>query len=110
MSDQTHSPYAIDTALVGFDLQELIQLPLKSPRVRFRDLAVTDDDLRQRLLEAVDRVLRNGQLIMGADVLELERKIAGYCGTSHCVSVASGTSALFIALAARGNPRRFRGQ
>lgn len=102
MTEAYSSAYAIDTMLPDFDIDELVQPPLTNPRVRFRNLAVTDDALRNKLLAAVDRVLRNGQLVMGADVIELEHRVAEYCGTSHCVSVASGTSALFVALAALG--------
>ncbi len=94
--------YALSQGIPGFDPEECVQAPLKNPKVRFRKLAVEDDALRARLLEAVDRVLRSGQLIMGQEVLEFERRIAEACGRRQGVGVASGTSALFLALAAHG--------
>lgn len=89
-------------SLPGVSRAELLQSPLSAPRVRFRDLAVSDDALRHRLLEAVDRVLREGKLLMGPDVEALERRVADYCGTRHCVGVSSGTDAVFLALTGLG--------
>jgi dTDP-4-amino-4,6-dideoxygalactose transaminase len=84
------------------DLSELLQPPLRDPKVRFRDLAVTDADLRARLLAAVDEVLRDGRLLMGPAVEKWERLIADYCGAAYCVGVSSGTDAIYLALRALG--------
>jgi UDP-2-acetamido-2-deoxy-ribo-hexuluronate aminotransferase len=48
----------------------------------------------------IKRVLDHGQYIMGPEVAELEEKLATYSGSRYCVSVASGTEALLIALMA----------
>jgi UDP-2-acetamido-2-deoxy-ribo-hexuluronate aminotransferase len=50
----------------------------------------------------IARVLEHGQYVMGPEVSELEKVLAGYCGTKHCVAVSSGTDALLIALMALG--------
>ena len=71
-----------------------------SKRVRFRDLSVTDPAQKARLLEAVDIVLTHGQLLLGPEVDRFEQAIAQRCGTKHCVGVASGTDALYVALRA----------
>ncbi|MBU5636088.1 DegT/DnrJ/EryC1/StrS family aminotransferase [Geomonas sp. Red69] len=55
-------------------------------------------ELERRMRE----VLAHGQYIMGPEVAELEEKLAGYAGTRHCVTVASGTDALLVALMALG--------
>jgi UDP-2-acetamido-2-deoxy-ribo-hexuluronate aminotransferase len=47
-------------------------------------------------------VLEHGQYIMGPEVAELETLLAAYVGVRHCVSVASGTVSLEIALRALG--------
>ncbi|MEP0338259.1 MAG: DegT/DnrJ/EryC1/StrS family aminotransferase [Alphaproteobacteria bacterium] len=91
--------YVIENVLPDFDLNELVQPPLEDPKVRFRNLAIDDPVLRARLLDAVDDALRNGQLVMGAQVEQLEHRIASYCGVPHCVGVGSGTSAVYITLA-----------
>ena len=70
--------------------------------VRFIDLQAQ----YARIGEAVERrvldVLRGGQYILGPEVTELESKLAQFAGVRHCVSCASGTDALQIALMAQG--------
>ncbi len=70
--------------------------------VRFRDLRVTDPVRKSELLDAVDRVLTHGRLLMGDEVEIFERAVAESCGTAYCVGVSSGTDALYMALRASG--------
>jgi UDP-2-acetamido-2-deoxy-ribo-hexuluronate aminotransferase len=60
----------------------------------------------RRIKPSVDariaRVLEHGAYVMGPEVAELEQALARWCGTRHCVSVASGTDALLISLMALG--------
>jgi dTDP-4-amino-4,6-dideoxygalactose transaminase len=79
---------------------ELLRPSLRDPKVRYRDLAVDDDEFRGRLVAAVDDVLRDGRLLMGPAVEQWERLIAEYCGARHCVGVSSGTDAIYLALRA----------
>lgn len=67
-------------------------------KVPFRDLRVSDPDQKARLLEAVDRVLTHGRLLMGPEVEVFEQKIARFCGMRYCVGMSSGTDALYLAL------------
>src|SRR5262245_16925366 len=83
-------------------LAELLHPSLRSPKVRYRDLAVDDPELRHRLLAAVDDVLRDGRLLMGPAVEQWERLIADYCGARFCIGVSSGTDAIYLALRACG--------
>jgi len=46
--------------------------------------------------------LASGWYILGKQVAEFERQFADYCGTGHCVGVASGLDALILALKAFG--------
>jgi UDP-2-acetamido-2-deoxy-ribo-hexuluronate aminotransferase len=48
------------------------------------------------------RVFEHGQFIMGPEVAELEQALADYVGVRHCITVASGTDSLEIALRALG--------
>ena len=59
-------------------------------------------DNRDAILEAVDRVFRSGQLILGPRVTEFETAFAAYCGVSHGVGVDNGTNALMLSLKALG--------
>ena len=45
-------------------------------------------------------MLEHGQYIMGPEVEELEERLARYTGARHCITCASGTEALLIALMA----------
>jgi dTDP-4-amino-4,6-dideoxygalactose transaminase len=58
--------------------------------------------LRGELSAAFERLLGSSGFILGAEVEGFEAEFAAYCGTRHCVGVASGTAALAIALEAAG--------
>ncbi|MEO5696232.1 MAG: DegT/DnrJ/EryC1/StrS family aminotransferase, partial [Burkholderiaceae bacterium] len=66
----------------------------------FIDLKSQYAALKDRIAERMQRVLDHGQYIMGPEVAELELALAEYTGAKHCVTVASGTEALLIALMA----------
>lgn len=51
---------------------------------------------------AILDVVASGAYVMGPAVVELERMLADYVGTRHCLSCASGTDALTLALKAWG--------
>ncbi|QNT70141.1 DegT/DnrJ/EryC1/StrS family aminotransferase [Defluviicoccus vanus] len=50
----------------------------------------------------IHRVIEHACFIMGPEVVELEVALASYVGVKHCISVASGTTGLEIALRALG--------
>lgn len=66
------------------------------------DLARHTQPLQTALNAAVERVLHSGWFVLGPEVRAFEEEFAGYCGTSHCVSLANGTDALELALRALG--------
>jgi UDP-2-acetamido-2-deoxy-ribo-hexuluronate aminotransferase len=76
------------------DLRGLMQ-PLD-----FIDLKSQYAVLRETINARIQRVLDHGQYIMGPEVQEMERALAEFSGARHCISVASGTEALLIALMA----------
>ena len=60
-------------------------------------LAVEDE-----VHEAIARVLRSGQFVLGPEVSAFEAEFAAYCESNHGIGVNSGTSALHLALLACG--------
>src|SRR5688572_16388771 len=68
----------------------------------FVDLKTLYRELKESIDARIQRVLDHGQYIMGPEVRELEQKLEAYTGARHCVTVASGTEALLIALMALG--------
>ncbi|MBF8259435.1 MAG: putative aminotransferase, StrS family [Actinobacteria bacterium] len=57
---------------------------------------------KEKIDEAVARVLDSGWYILGSEVKGFEHEFAAYVGASHAVGVASGTDALCLALRACG--------
>ena len=74
--------------------------PETLPPLQFIDLKTQYGVLRETINARIQRVLDHGQYIMGPEVKELEDKLAAYTGAKHCITVASGTEALLIALMA----------
>jgi UDP-2-acetamido-2-deoxy-ribo-hexuluronate aminotransferase len=68
----------------------------------FIDLKTQYQRSRIGINERIQAVLDHGQYIMGPEVAELEARLAAYTGARHCITVASGTEALLIALMALG--------
>jgi UDP-2-acetamido-2-deoxy-ribo-hexuluronate aminotransferase len=68
--------------------------------MQFIDLKSQYWALKPAIAERIQRVLDHGQYIMGPEVAELEGRLAAYTGSQHCITVASGTEALLIALMA----------
>jgi dTDP-4-amino-4,6-dideoxygalactose transaminase len=71
-------------------------------RVPMLDLQRQYDQIGPYVLEAVGRVCASQHYILGAEVEGLERSLADYCGARDAVGCASGTDALWLALAAVG--------
>lgn len=70
--------------------------------IQFIDLKAQYQALKPSIDARIQAVLDHGQYIMGPEVAELEGKLATYTGSKHCITVASGTEALLIALMALG--------
>ena len=68
--------------------------------IPFLDLKRVNARDRDRLLEAMTRVLDSGWYILGQEVREFERRYAQYCGVPHAIGVANGMDALTLVLRA----------
>jgi dTDP-4-amino-4,6-dideoxygalactose transaminase len=75
---------------------------MQTDKIQFVDLQAQYQNIKAEVDAAVSRVLTRGDFILGEDVLLFEREFATYCKAQHCVSVASGTEALHLALRACG--------
>lgn len=71
-------------------------------RVPFGDLRRSHQALTADLIAAAGRVIESGWYILGHEVAAFEQEFATFCGARHCVGVASGAEALYLALAAAG--------
>lgn len=69
-------------------------------RVPFLDLEPSHRPVKAAILADVEALLDSGAFTNGRQVAEFETAFASYCGTNHCVGVASGLDALRLALQA----------
>lgn len=70
--------------------------------MNFIDLKTQYQRLREPINARIQAVLEHGQYVLGAENLELEKRLAQYVGAKHCIGAASGTDTLLIALMALG--------
>ena len=68
--------------------------------MEFIDLKTQYTKYKEAIDSGIQNVLNHGQFIMGPEVFELEEKLADFVGVKYCISVASGTASLEIALRA----------
>lgn len=65
--------------------------------VKMFDLARDHEEMKGDILKITERVLSDGEFILGKEVRAFEEEFARYVGTQHAVSVGSGTDAIKIA-------------
>lgn len=66
--------------------------------MQFIDLQKQYRILKSKIDARIAKVLDGAHFIGGEEVAELSQKLAGYCGTEHCLTCANGTDALTLAL------------
>jgi dTDP-4-amino-4,6-dideoxygalactose transaminase len=69
-------------------------------KVPFGDLKVHYGSIKGQIDEAVQRVISSGYYILGPELQKFEQEFASYLGVNHVVGCASGTEAIYLALAA----------
>ena len=70
--------------------------------MQFIDLKSRHQLIGDKINDRIQKVMEHGKFILGPEVRELERKLADYTGSKHCVTVSSGTDSLLVALMALG--------
>src|SRR5688572_483248 len=70
--------------------------------IPFVDLKAQYRSIKPEIDAAIAAVLEETAFVGGPHLKAFEGAFAKYCGVSHCVGVANGTDALFIALKALG--------
>ena len=66
------------------------------------DLSRQYSTLREEILAAVGRVCASQHFILGEEVEAFELEVAAFLGVAHAIGCASGTDALWLALASAG--------
>jgi len=70
--------------------------------MQFIDLAAQQALIKDEIDEGIERVLAHGMYVLGPEVSELEKALAEFTGTKHCIACANGTDALQVAQMAFG--------
>src|ERR1700741_4584300 len=71
-------------------------------KVPYLDLKAQYRSIKPEIDAAIARVLDSCQFVLGPEVAAFEQDFAAYCGSSECIALNSGTSALHLALLAGG--------
>jgi dTDP-4-amino-4,6-dideoxygalactose transaminase len=72
------------------------------PAIEFIDLKAQRAHIGQAMEDAILKVVRDGNYILGPEVAEFETGLAAFCGAKHAIGVANGTDALILVLEALG--------
>lgn len=72
------------------------------PAIEFIDLKAQRQHIGQAMEDAILKVVRDGNYILGPEVAEFETGLAAFCGAKHAIGVANGTDALILVLEALG--------
>ncbi len=70
------------------------------PSINFIDLNAQRQHIGPAMDEAVLRVVHGGRYILGPEVAQFERELAGFCGARHALACANGTDAIALCLMA----------
>ncbi len=70
--------------------------------IPFVDLKRQSEGIEEELLRVIKEVSLSGQYILGPQLEKFEREMSQFLEVSHCIGVASGTEAIFLALKALG--------
>lgn len=69
-------------------------------KIEFIDLKKQQARIKPKIDKRIADVLAHGKYIMGPEIAELEAALCDFTGSKHCITVASGTDALLVALMA----------
>ena len=68
--------------------------------IPFLDLKKINNQYIEEIQQAISKVINSGRYILGKQVEKFEEEFAQFCGTKHCITVASGLDALILIIRA----------
>jgi len=66
--------------------------------IEYENLKKVNNKLFEKYQESFEEFLKSGWYVLGKNVTKFEDEFASFCGTNHCVGVASGLDALILAI------------
>lgn len=73
--------------------------------IEYENLKKVNEKLFDKYRESFDAFIKSGWYILGNNVAKFEQEFATFCGTKHCIGVASGLDALILAIDAFKFPK-----
>ncbi len=73
--------------------------------IEYENLKKVNEKLFDKYKENFDEFIKSGWYILGNNVSKFENEFASFCGTKHCIGVASGLDALILAIDAFDFPK-----
>lgn len=64
--------------------------------IKFLDLKAVNQQYKEEMMLAFERVIDSGWYIMGNELKQFETDFSNYCGTKHAIGVANGLDALIL--------------
>src|SRR5450631_4727775 len=86
----------------GLQVTTIFAMTSARVRIPLLDLKAQYHGIKPEIDAAIAGVLESSQFVLGAEVAAFEEEFATYCGTSECIALNSGTSALHLAFLAAG--------
>jgi len=72
--------------------------------IEYENLAGVNVPFREEFERKFSDILKKGWFVLGAEVAAFEKEFSAWCGTRHCVGVASGLDALVLSFKAMHLP------
>ena len=69
-----------------------------NPIIEYENLLNSNKQFAEAYIDTFRTVVESGWYILGSKVKDFESEFASYCGSKHCIGVASGLDALMLAL------------
>ncbi len=70
--------------------------------IKFVDLKAQYNSIKNDVRKAIDEVLESSIYVLGQQLSNFENEFAKFCNAKHCIGLNTGTSALHLALLAKG--------
>jgi len=70
--------------------------------IKFVDLKSQYNSIKNDVRKAIDEVLESSIYVLGQQLSNFENEFAKFCNAKHCIGLNTGTSALHLALLAKG--------
>ena len=67
-------------------------------QIQFNNLSLKTNSNKKKIVEAIDKVISSGWVILGPEVKKFEESFASYLNAKYCIGVANGTDAIELAL------------